>query len=188
MRKLFLILGVALVTMVMTSCNKEVTDISLDKSTLTLEVGEWQLLTATVLPTGATDKSVIWTSSNPTVATVVDGIVTAIKVGKTTVIAKAGNFTATCEVTVGPPSLVGTIWKGTATVGTQCTLKFTDATNCTLSRIDYQDYSGPYYLNNYPSISIQLTGWGSFSGSIVNNQMTLVGGSSGTYSMTLTKQ
>ena len=50
-----------------------VTGINLDKSALTLIVNEDYTLTATVLPANATNKTVIWTSSDNTKATVANG-------------------------------------------------------------------------------------------------------------------
>ncbi len=81
-----------------------VTGISLDKDTLALTVGgATGTLTATVTPDNATDKTVTWTSSDEDVATVVDGVVTAVASGPATITAKAGEFTDTCEVTVTNP-------------------------------------------------------------------------------------
>lgn len=78
-----------------------VTGITLDKTTLNLEVGKTDKLTATVAPENATDKAVAWTSSNEKAATVAqDGTVKAVAAGKATITAKAGNKTATCAVTV----------------------------------------------------------------------------------------
>ena len=82
------------------SNNNPVTGISLDVSTLTLAVGKDYTLTATVTPGDAADKTVTWTSSDKTKATVVNGKVTAIAAGTTTITAKAGDKTATCMVTV----------------------------------------------------------------------------------------
>ena len=77
-----------------------VTSITLDKTTATLEDKETLTLKATVAPDDATDKTVTWTSSNASVATVKDGVVTAVKAGTATITAKAGDKTATCTVTV----------------------------------------------------------------------------------------
>ena len=59
-------------------------------------------LSATVTPDNATDKSVIWSSSDSSVATVTEGRVVALKGGKTVISAATadGKFTATCTVTV----------------------------------------------------------------------------------------
>ena len=87
-----------------TDCNVTVTvdieSLSLDKTNLSLSIGETAQLTATVKPDNATDKNVSWTSSDETVAKVDDGKVTAVKSGKATIIAKCGDKTAECEVTV----------------------------------------------------------------------------------------
>ena len=84
----------------------DVTGVSLDKNELALKTGDTAKLTATVTPDNATDKTVRWTSSDETIATVQDGAVTAVKEGKATITAKAGDMEATCEVTVqGLPKL-----------------------------------------------------------------------------------
>ncbi len=80
-----------------------VSGLSLDVTSKSLEEGESFSLSATVTPVTATDKSVIWTSSNTAVATVdQSGKVTAVKAGSATIIAKTadGGKSATCVVTV----------------------------------------------------------------------------------------
>ena len=77
-----------------------VASVALDKNALTLDVNETAFLHATVLPVDATDPTVSWSSSDKTVATVVNGAVKGIAVGIATITAKAGEKTATCEVTV----------------------------------------------------------------------------------------
>lgn len=97
---LFSLLAVALVFV---GCKqkqdvKEVTSLTLDKTSLALVVGGApQKLTATVTPADAT---ITWETSNEAVATVNAGIVTAVAEGTCTVTAKAGELTAKCEVTV----------------------------------------------------------------------------------------
>lgn len=76
----------------------------LDKTSLSLAVGETVQLTATVKPDDATDKNVTWTSSDESVAKVVNGKVTAVKSGKATITAKCGDKTAECAVTVTVPT------------------------------------------------------------------------------------
>ena len=78
----------------------EVSSITLDKSSASLKVGETVTLSATVNPSDATDKTVTWTTSDATVATVSNGVVTAKKLGTATITAKAGDKTATCSITV----------------------------------------------------------------------------------------
>ncbi|WP_084002337.1 Ig-like domain-containing protein [Cloacibacillus porcorum] len=78
-----------------------VTEVSLDLTELTLNIGESKTLTATVKPDDATYKAVAWISSNPAVAAVDDtGKVTALSAGTTVITAKAGEKSATCTVTV----------------------------------------------------------------------------------------
>ena len=77
--------------------------VSLNKSETTLTEGATETLTATVEPVAATDKTVTWTSSDDSVATVVNGVVIAVKAGTATITAKAGDKTATCAVTVNAP-------------------------------------------------------------------------------------
>ncbi len=80
-----------------------VTGVSLNTSSLTLQVGKTASLVATVSPSNATNKGVIWTVGNTSVASVTSsGLVTANKVGTTVVTVKTsdGGKTATCTVTV----------------------------------------------------------------------------------------
>jgi len=78
-----------------------VSSVSLDKTSLSLTEGESATLAATVKPDNATNKTVSWSSSNASVATVdANGKVTAVAEGTATITAKAGDKTATCTVTV----------------------------------------------------------------------------------------
>jgi uncharacterized protein YjdB len=74
----------------------------LSLSSLTLEAGKKKELVAIVLPLNAADKSVTWTSSDAKVATVADGVVTAVAAGTATITVTTvvGGHTATCTVTV----------------------------------------------------------------------------------------
>lgn len=85
-----------------------VTSVTLSAQSLTLEVGGSEQLTATVLPANADNKAVSWSSSNQAVATVADGLVTAVKKGSATITVKTadGGKTATCAVTVENPKVV----------------------------------------------------------------------------------
>lgn len=80
-----------------------VTDVSLDRTELTLTEGEAETLTATVRPDNADNRKVTWSSDRTEVATVGgDGRVTAVKAGEAvvTVTTEDGGKTATCKVTV----------------------------------------------------------------------------------------
>ena len=81
-----------------------VTSVTLNKTTAELEVGKTLTLTATVAPSNATNKTLEWSSSNKSIATVDgNGKVTAVAAGKATITAKSkdgSNKSATCVVTV----------------------------------------------------------------------------------------
>ncbi|MDE5781511.1 MAG: Ig-like domain-containing protein, partial [Lachnospiraceae bacterium] len=79
-----------------------VTEVSLNNTNLGIVKGKTFGLVATVTPSNATDKSVTWSSSDENVATVKDGVVTAVAVGKATitVTTKDGGKTAVCTVNV----------------------------------------------------------------------------------------
>ena len=81
------------------------TGITLSSSQIEIEKGSSRSLTATVAPENATNKSVTWTSSDNTVATVSDaGSVTAVGKGTATITAATYNGkTAECQVTVSVP-------------------------------------------------------------------------------------
>lgn len=81
-----------------------VSGISLDKQSLSLTVGGSATLTATVTPDNATDKTVVWSSSNSSVASVENGVVTAKVAGQAIITAKAGSQTATAVVNVSQPA------------------------------------------------------------------------------------
>lgn len=82
-----------------------VTGVMLTPDKAELYVGETKNLTVVFAPSNATNKNVTWESSDPAVATVADGVVTAVGKGTATitVTTEDGGFTATCEVTVKIP-------------------------------------------------------------------------------------
>lgn len=85
-----------------------VKSVSLNKTMLSILSGEIETLAATVLPTNATNKGVIWFSGDDDIATVNSaGVVTAFKVGVTeiTVVTEDGQYTATCRVVVTEPTI-----------------------------------------------------------------------------------
>ena len=93
-----------------------VTGITLDKTSAEMTVGgETLTLTATVAPDDAADKTVTWTSSDETVATVTDGVVTAVAAGTATITVTTtdGAKTATCTVTVAEPTYTVSVKEGT---------------------------------------------------------------------------
>ncbi len=90
----------AICTVKVTKKIVDVTKVTLDQTAVEIKANETVTLTATVAPSDATDKTVTWTSSDTTVATVANGVVTPVAGGETTITAKAGKVTATCVVTV----------------------------------------------------------------------------------------
>lgn len=80
--------------------DKGCTAISLDVDTLEItSIGSTGTLTATVTPADTTD-AIVWTSSDENVATVLNGVVSAVGCGSATITATCGEFSDTCAVTV----------------------------------------------------------------------------------------
>lgn len=98
--KLFVAI-MAMAVVLFSACNSAVepTGITLDETTWTLAVGEEITLVATVQPKGA-EGTVTWASSDASVATVENGKVTGLKIGKADIVASIGGFTAKCVITV----------------------------------------------------------------------------------------
>lgn len=91
------------ITVVKKSPVVHVTSVSLNETTLDLLTGDHSTLSATVLPSNASDKSVNWSSSNESVATVNSkGKITAISAGQAiiTVTTTDGGLTASCTVNI----------------------------------------------------------------------------------------
>lgn len=88
-----------------------VTGVSLNTTTATIGSGGGQTtLTATVRPSNATNKNVSWVSSDTSVATVdSNGVVTGVEPGTATITATAGEYSATCTVTVQPIAVTGIV-------------------------------------------------------------------------------
>lgn len=78
-----------------------VTGVFLNKSAVSLSVGEEETLVAAIMPFDATNKAVVWSSSDPSVVKVRNGVITALSAGTTeiTVTTEDGNKTSTCTVT-----------------------------------------------------------------------------------------
>ena len=78
----------------------DVESVTLNVAEAEVEVGKGINLTATVAPSNATDKTVAWESSDPSIATVENGTVKGLKEGAVTITASANGKTAQCTVTV----------------------------------------------------------------------------------------
>ncbi len=79
-----------------------VESVALDQNSVTITAGETINLTATISPDNATNKAVNWSTSDASVATVTEGVVTAIAPGTATITVKTvdGEKSDACEVTV----------------------------------------------------------------------------------------
>ena len=88
------------VTVVETGEDVPVESVTLNHPELSMVTGETVTLVASVSPVTATDKTVVWESNNTEVATVEDGVVTAVAAGNATITATAGGKSATCNVVV----------------------------------------------------------------------------------------
>lgn len=81
----------------------EVESVHISNAQLEVIVGQQETLTATILPADATYQGITWTSSDETIATVADGVVTALKVGEITIMASStddSSKSASCSITV----------------------------------------------------------------------------------------
>ena len=109
-----------------------VSSIRLDVEKIALNIGEEHQLVATVLPENASDKSITWTSSNPQIASVDNGKITALDSGETTITATAGGKSATCLVHVNEAGtaidnpLVGVTLKYIANSASELAFNYTD--------------------------------------------------------------
>ena len=107
MKKLILYSLIALTLLAVYSCKDDdetiaVSGLTLDKTSMTIKTGETIPLKTTITPYNATNQLVSWTTSDSTIAKVSYGMVSGVKAGVATIIGKAGDQTAKCEVTVIP--------------------------------------------------------------------------------------
>lgn len=122
LRKL-LFLSLSIVLVLFSSCGSDESDdaataatgIVLDQSKLSVAVDGTATLVASVLPKGA-DGTITWASSDASVASVSNGVVTGVKAGTANVTATISTFTATCVVTVsaGSTTVTGASLSGSA--------------------------------------------------------------------------
>lgn len=131
-----------------------VTGVSLDHDALVVEIGATATLSATVIPTNATQPAVSWSSSNNSVATVNDtGLVIAVSEGYATITATTydGVFTATCFVVVSDPTPTGVA----VDLGLPSGLKWASCNVGANAVWEYGDYyawgeTEPYYSSKNP--------------------------------------
>lgn len=174
-------------TVTVTSTTIAVTGISLDQTSAQITVDKSIILTATVLPTNATDKTVTWTTSNSSIASVNNGTITGKSTGTATITATAGDKSATCSITVVATGTNG--WVGSASAGTISTetISFNavgstgnilNTTSASIETLRYRVYNsdGITYTDNTPSIS--------YSWSVNGEGLSTTGGSNATTTIT----
>lgn len=118
---------------VISSCKKEeviinATGVTMDQKAAIIRIGTPYKLTASISPFDTSDKTLVWTTKDATVAAVANGIVSGVAAGSTeiTITTKDGGFTDKCVVTIFP------------SVGSTVTLAGNITTNITLkSDINY---------------------------------------------------
>ena len=104
--------------------------INLNSGSATIEAGTTKSLTATILPTNSTNKTIIWSTSDASIATVSGGTVTGKKAGTVTITAKTTNgLTANAQIKVVSGHTFGT-W--TTTKNATCTQVGTKSRKCTV--------------------------------------------------------
>lgn len=73
---------------------------TINKEEIAMHSGDQETLTVKIAQSYSNAKQVTWSSTNPEVAGVADGVVTALTDGETVVTASAGAFTASCKIKV----------------------------------------------------------------------------------------
>ncbi|MCH5150232.1 MAG: InlB B-repeat-containing protein [Spirochaetales bacterium] len=152
-----------------------VTGVTLNETTKSLEKGATFTLTATVSPENATNKSVKWTTSNPSVATVNGGKVTAIAKGTATITATTtdGAKNASCYVTVTSP-LDGKLiifvkstsapyiwaWEDNGTALSEAIEKWETQKEAETVPSNYMNDPTGWWMKVFPSDKVSLTGKG----------------------------
>ena len=139
MKKIYSLMLLCAAIVFATGCSKDddststpvsVSGVTLDKTTLSIDVGGTSTLIATVSPDNAADKSVAWSSDKTDIATVTDaGVVTGVAVGTATITVTTadGGKVATCQVTVTAKALEWAIGNLVAKAGGGCEIgKSTD--------------------------------------------------------------
>ena len=127
-----------------------VTSVTLNRSSLSLEEGHNASLSATVCPDNATNKNINWESSNNSVATVSNGVVTAIATGTARITATAADGSGhhgCCSVIVTKDVMVTNVSitpsSTSLNVGESCYLNATITPNDATNKTVYWHSSNP---------------------------------------------
>jgi len=146
--KKFLTAALIVISLFAVSCEKEVkvTAIELSRTSAEVMVGATLNLTVVFTPPDATNKGIIWRTSNKDIATVAEGVITGVAVGQAEITAISRSDTtlkAVCEVTVIPSN------------GQQITLSGDITSDITLYSNARYFLSGFVYVKNNATITIQ---------------------------------
>lgn len=156
--------------------------VSVTPANVTLVTGATYLLSASVSPSGATDKSVVWTTSDGSVATVAaDGTVTAVAVGSAeiTVTTTDGNYAAKCTVKVESP-VTGDLTLTYSYAGNECAAFEWSDSNPSEASVKYKLTTD----TNYTQLDGELVRAASSSGTARADVVGLKGGA--TYQFVIT--
>ena len=148
-----------------------VTGVTLSKTELSLAIGDSETLLATVAPERATDKSVVWSSSAPRVASVYQsGKVTAKSAGSAVITVKTndGSFTASCNLSVAAVLKYYTLTVNCTTSG--ATVKVLEYVAGQTSVKDAVDYTGPMTFKENTTVKV----WCHKNGMIDSSTQTIL--------------
>lgn len=148
-----------------------VTGVTLSKTELSLAIGDSETLLATVAPERATDKSVVWSSSAPRVASVdQSGKVTAKSAGSAVITVKTndGSFTASCNLSVAAVLKYYTLTVNCTTSG--ATVKVLEYVAGQTSVKDAVDYTGPMTFKENTTVKV----WCHKNGMIDSSTQTIL--------------
>lgn len=141
--------------------NRKCGSLTLSTSSMTLQAGSSGNISVNIKPNDAANKTILWTSSNPAVATVSSGIISAISAGAATIIASTtdgSNLSAVCGLSVSPkpqeqPSNGGSSSGGSSSSGGGGGSDYSDNGIPFEYQVDYTDASN---LNTNTSIVDRL--------------------------------
>lgn len=124
-----------------------VSGIGLDRSSASLSIGSTLQLNATISPADATQPAVSWTSGSDSIASVSDGVVTAMGPGSTVITATstataAGNMSKTATCTVNVPPQAPELESAVTAFGGEVSLSWTAPAGATSYNIYYSKVSG----------------------------------------------
>lgn len=148
-----------------------VTGVTISKTELSLAIGDSETLVATVAPERATDKSVVWSSSAPRIASVdQSGKVTAKSAGSAVITVKTndGSFTASCNLSVAAVLKYYTLTVNCTTSG--ATVKVLEYVAGQTSVKDAINYTGPMTFKENTTVKV----WCHKNGMIDSSTQTIL--------------